>query len=103
MSWALLLTLAVIVFVNRYVFLDPNVPVRMPQIFHDALQYSAPCRLTGICSPIILMKNNVVRVFSDNPYLWEAICAVVIAFFVRQMVASVLTSLPVFYILVYAL
>ncbi|WP_315708465.1 AzlD domain-containing protein [Brenneria uluponensis] len=75
----------------------------MPQIFHDALQYSAPCRLTGICSPIILMKNNVVRVFTDNPYLWGSDLSCRDRFFVRQMVASVLTSLPVFYILVYAL
>ncbi len=68
MTWALLLTLAAIVFVNRYVFLDPNTPVKMPQVFHDALRYSAPCLLTAICGPIILMENDIVRAFPGNPY-----------------------------------
>ena len=103
MTWALLLTLAAVVFVNRYVFLDPNTPVKMPQVFHDALRYSAPCLLTAICGPIILMENGIVRAFPGNPYFLGAICAVVIAIFVRQMVVSVLASLLVFYILVYVL
>ncbi|TNL13943.1 branched-chain amino acid transporter [Kosakonia cowanii] len=103
MTWALLLTLAAVVFVNRYVFLDPNTPVKMPQVFHDALRYSAPCLLTAICGPIILMENGIVRAFPGNPYFWGAICAVVIAIFVRRMVVSVLASLLVFYMLVYVL
>lgn len=103
MTWALLLTLAAVVFVNRYVFLDPNTPVKMPQVFHDALRYSAPCLLTAICGPIILMENGIVRAFPGNPYFLGAICAVVIAIFIRQMVVSVLTSLLVFYVLVYVL
>ncbi|CAI2494836.1 MULTISPECIES: AzlD domain-containing protein [Enterobacterales] len=103
MTWALLLTLAAVVFVNRYVFLDPNTPVKMPQVFHDALRYSAPCLLTAICGPIILMENGIVRAFPGNPYFLGAICAVVIAIFVRQMVVSVLASLLVFYMLVYVL
>lgn len=103
MTWALLLTLAAVVFVNRYVFLDPNTPVKLPQVFHDALRYSAPCLLTAICGPIILMENGIVRAFPGNPYFLGAICAVVIAIFVRQMVVSVLASLLVFYMLVYVL
>lgn len=103
MTWALLLTLAAVVFVNRYVFLDPNTPVKMPQVFHDALRYSAPCLLTAICGPIILMENGIVRAFPGNPYFLGAICAVVIAILVRQMVVSVLASLLVFYMLVYVL
>ncbi|MGJ3290475.1 AzlD domain-containing protein [Klebsiella sp. PL-2018] len=103
MTWALLLTLAAVVFVNRYVFLDPNTPLKMPQVFHDALRYSAPCLLTAICGPIILMENGIVRAFPGNPYFLGAIYAVVSAIFIRQMVASVLTSLLVFYVLVYVL
>ncbi|MBP6562954.1 MAG: AzlD domain-containing protein, partial [Neisseriaceae bacterium] len=54
MSWGLLLLLAAIVFVNRYVFLEPRVPVRLPAVFNEALSYSAPCLLTAICGPIIM-------------------------------------------------
>lgn len=99
----LLLTLAVIVFINRYIFLDPNVPVRMPGIFRDALRYSAPCLLTAICGPIILLDNHELRAFPENPYLWGAICAIGLSFFIRRMVVAVIASLTVFYLLVYLL
>lgn len=103
MSWTLLLALAAIVFANRYVFLEPRLPVRIPKLLHDALKYSAPCLLTAICGPIILMDNGVLRSFPDNPYLWGSLCTVVIAFFIRQMVVAVLASLLVFYALVFVL
>lgn len=103
MSWTLLLGLAAIVFANRYVFLDPLIPVRIPKLLHDALKYSASCLLTAICGPIILMENNDLRSFPDNPYLWGSLCAVIIAFFVKQMVVAVLLSLLGFYALVFML
>lgn len=49
------------------------------------------------------MDNGALRSFPDNPYLWGSLCAVVIAFFVRQMVVAVLASLLVFYVLVFVL
>jgi len=99
----LLLALAAIVFVNRYVFLEPRLPVRIPKLLHDALKYSAPCLLTAICGPIMLIDKGALRAFPDNPYLLGAIFAVVIAFFVRKMVVAVISSLLVFYALVFIL
>lgn len=103
MTWTLLLTLAAIVFVNRYVFLEPRLPVRMPRLLRDALKHSAPCLLTAICGPIMLMDKGVPRAFPDNPYLWGTVFAVAIAFFVRSMVVAVLSSLLVFYAFVFML
>lgn len=42
MSWGLILLLAAIVFCNRYVFLEPRVPVKLPALLEQALQYAAP-------------------------------------------------------------
>jgi branched-subunit amino acid transport protein len=103
MSWLLLLALATIVFVNRYVFLEPRLPVRIPKLLHDALKYSAPCLLTAICGPIILMDKGELRAFPDNPYLLGTIFAVVIAFSIRKMVVAVISSLLVFYALAFIL
>jgi branched-subunit amino acid transport protein len=99
MIWILLLALAAIVFANRYVFLEPRLPVRIPKLLHDALKYSAPCLLTAICGPILLMDKGVLRPFPGNPYVWGALCAVVIALYVRKTVVAVLASLLVFYAL----
>lgn len=53
MSGALLFALAGIVFFNRYLFLEPRLPIRLPALVQQALKYSAPCLLTAICGPII--------------------------------------------------
>ncbi|ERE03824.1 MULTISPECIES: AzlD domain-containing protein [Chromobacteriaceae] len=99
MSWGLILLLAAIVFCNRYVFLEPRVPVKLPALLEQALQYAAPCLLTAICGPIILLDQGAVRPFPDNPYLWGALASVVLACLVRNMVLSVLASLAAFYAL----
>ena len=103
MTWFLLLTLAVVVFFNRYVFLEPRVPLKVPKIMREALEYSAPCLLTAICSPIIFLEHDVLRSVSGNPYLLGSIISVVMAIYVRNMVLSVVCSLILFYVLCYIL
>lgn len=97
MTWLLLLGLAALVFFNRYLFLEPAVSVRLPALLRQALNYSAPCLLTAICGPIILLQDGELRGLLDNPYLYGALAAVVIAALVRHMMLSVVLILLVFY------
>ncbi|MEL4887484.1 AzlD domain-containing protein [Pectobacterium betavasculorum] len=99
MSWLLIFVLSGIVFFNRYIFLEPAVPVRIPVLLHRALKYSAPCLLTAICGPIILMDNGIIRAFPDNPYFLGAIVSIVISFFIRNIVIAVLLSMLAFYLI----
>ncbi|WP_340622318.1 AzlD domain-containing protein [Xenorhabdus siamensis] len=99
MSWALLFILAGIVLFNRYVFLEPKVPVKIPKIINESLKYSAPCLLIAICGPIILMEHGELREVSNNPYLWGALLTTVFAFFIRNIVVCVVISLAAFYVL----
>lgn len=103
MSWLLLLSLAGLVFFNRYLFLEPRVPVRLPAPLRQALNYSAPCLLTAICGPIILLQDGMLRSLPDNPYLLGAVVGVVIAAWVRNMILSVLLILLAFYLLCWLL
>ncbi|MCS2166283.1 AzlD domain-containing protein [Scandinavium manionii] len=103
MSWILILALAAIVFFNRYVFLEPNVPLKIPGIINKALKYSAPCLLTAICGPIILMDHGVVRAFPLNPYFVAAIFSIIISLVIRNIVSAVLLSLAIFYGITYFL
>jgi len=97
MSWLLILTLAAIVFFNRYIFLEPNIPLKIPPLINKALKYSAPCLLTAICGPIILMDHGIIREFPNNPYFLGAIFSVIISLLIRNIVVAVLLSLAVFY------
>ncbi|MDX7991039.1 AzlD domain-containing protein [Xenorhabdus littoralis] len=99
MSWTLIFILAGIVFFNRYVFLEPRMPVKLPNVLNESLNYSAPCLLIAICGPIILMEQGELRELSNNPYLWGALLTTVFAFFIRNIVVCVIVSLMGFYIL----
>ncbi|MGL6351347.1 AzlD domain-containing protein [Aeromonas popoffii] len=101
MSWFLILALATIVFFNRYIFLEPNVPLKIPNLVNRALKYSAPCLMTAICGPIILMEHGAIREFPNNPYFLGALISIVISFYIKNIVSAVLLSLAAFYTINY--
>lgn len=96
MSWLLIAALAVVLFLNRYLLLEPRLPIRIPNIVRQALGYSAPCLLTAICGGIILNGGSLTDL-PTNPYLYATALAVLLAWFVRSMLFSVLLSLAGFY------
>lgn len=99
MSGGLLVALAAIVFLNRYLFLEPRLPIRLPALVRQSLKYSAPCLLTAICGPIILLDQSGLRAFPDNAYLWGAVFSALFAFFVPNRVLAITLSMVIFYIL----
>nr|WP_314265738.1 AzlD domain-containing protein [uncultured Moellerella sp.] len=101
MSWTLIIALAVIVYSLRYVFLIPKLPVRLPLFIRQALSYSAPCLLTAITAPVILLEKNQFREFPDNPYLWGALFCVLMSLLIKNMLFAVGLTLLFFYSLVY--
>ncbi|EKT63039.1 AzlD domain-containing protein [Providencia burhodogranariea] len=101
MIWILIIALTAIVFSLRYVFLIPQLPVRLPLFVRQALGYSAPCLLTAICAPVILLENHELRSFPDNPYLWGALFCVFSAILFRNMLLTVGLTLVFFYGLIY--
>ena len=100
MIWLLIFALAGIVLFNRYVLLEPRLPVRLPNFIRQALQYSAPCLLTAICGPILLGETGLSGLAS-NPYTYAAVFSVGCALVIKNMLLSVLVSLAGFYGLLY--
>lgn len=100
MIWLLIFTLAGIVFFNRYVLLEPRLPIRLPGFVRQALQYSAPCLLTAICGPILLGSSGLSGLAS-NPYTYAAVFSIACALVIKNMLLSVLVSLVGFYALLY--
>ena len=100
MIWLLIFALAGIVLFNRYLLLEPRLPVRLPNFIRQALQYSAPCLLTAICGPILLGETGLSGLAS-NPYTYAAVFSVGCALVIKNMLQSVLVSLAGFYGLLY--
>lgn len=53
-----------LVFLSRYLFLEPKLPLRLSPTLQRLLSYSGPAVLTAIWAPIVFMpeKNLVARV-----------------------------------------
>ena len=97
MTWTYIFILAVIVFFNRYLFLEPRVDVKFPHFFEKMLKYSAPCLLTAICAPIIFYQDDAFRAFANNPYLYGAIFCVLMILWLKKTLLSIILSLVFFY------
>ena len=102
MIWLLIFTLASIVLFNRYLLLEPRLPIRLPNFIRQALQYSAPCLLTAICGPILLGETGISGL-ATNPYSYAALFSIGCALLINNMLLSVLASLAGFYTLLYVL
>ena len=102
MTWLLIFVLAGIVLLNRYVLLEPRLPIRLPSFIRQALQYSAPCLLTAICGPILLGDTGISGL-ATNPYSYAALFSIGCALLINNMLLSVLASLAGFYTLLYML
>lgn len=100
--WLLIFSLAGIVLFNRYLLLEPRLPIRLPNVVRQALQYSAPCLLTAICGPILLGDTGLTGLVS-NPYTYAALFSIGCALVIKNMLLSVLVSLAGFYTLLYVI
>ncbi len=99
MTWTVLLTMAALVFISRYLFLEPRLPIRLgPRTLHF-LHYTGPAVLTGIWAPIVFNQNNTLDFSLQNPYFTAAIAAAIIAFTTRNVLLTTVISMALFFFL----
>ena len=99
MVWAVIFGMGALVFLNRYVFLEPRLPVRLSSNVRQFLGFAVPGMLTAICGPIIFLADHQLNLSPANPYLLAGICAVALMFWTRNVLMTVLLSMAVFYLL----
>ncbi|WP_347454839.1 AzlD domain-containing protein [Acinetobacter thermotolerans] len=73
MSWVLLLGLAGVVFLNRYIFLEPHLNIQLPIFLQKMLRHSAPHLMLVIASPIIFLKQGQLRESVFDPYIFAVV------------------------------
>ena len=79
MTLMTILLLACITFTTRYLFLEGRLPIRLGPNVRHLLSYSGPAVLTAIAAPILLVHQQQLDLASENPYLWGALMAIVVA------------------------
>ena len=97
MSWLTLVIMAVIVFVSRYIFLEPKLPIRLgPKILHF-LYYTGPAVLTAIWAPIVFHRDGELNLAINNPYFIAAIVAAILAVTTRNVLLTTILSMALFF------
>ncbi|MBK5145731.1 AzlD domain-containing protein [Budviciaceae bacterium BWR-B9] len=99
MIWLVIFTTALVVFVNRYLFLEPSLPIKLSPTIKKLLGFSIPAILTAICGPIIFLDDHGFRELPLNPYFIGAVISVLLALFIRNTLVSVILSLLIFMLL----
>jgi len=99
MSWLTLLLMAALVFISRYIFLEPRLPIRLgPKVLHF-LHYTGPAVLTAIWAPIVFNHKGNLNLAIDNPYFIAAIVAAILAVTTRNVLLTTILSMALFFII----
>lgn len=99
MYWMMIISLALLVFVSRYLFLEPRLPLRLGKNTLEFLSYSAPAVLTAIFAPILFVNDGVLDLNINNPYLICAVIATALAFFTRHTLLTTVVSMGLFFVI----
>ncbi|NIY82318.1 AzlD domain-containing protein [Vibrio hepatarius] len=94
-----ILAMTFLVFVSRYLFLEPKLPLRLNPQAQRLLSYSSPAVLTAIWAPIVFMPEQELWITPDNPYLIGAIVAAVMAWKTKNVLLTTFVSMAVFLVL----
>ncbi|KAF1066220.1 MAG: hypothetical protein GAK45_01992 [Pseudomonas citronellolis] len=103
MVWAVIVGMGLIVFLNRYVFLEPRLPIRLGSNLRQFLGFAVPGMLTAICGPIVFLPDHQLNLSLLNPYLLSSLVAIGLVLFTRNTLLSMLLSMAVFFLLRWAL
>ena len=96
MIWLLIVAMGLLVFLNRYVFLEPRLPLRLSSNVRQFLGFAVPGMLTAICGPIIFLPGHQLDLDPLNPYLLGALVAIALVLLTRSVLLSMLASMLLF-------
>ncbi|EKT4523190.1 AzlD domain-containing protein [Pseudomonas putida] len=99
MTWLLIFAMGLVVFLNRYAFLEPRLPLRLSSNARQFLGFAVPGMLTAICGPIIFLPGHQLDLSLANPYLLGSLVAIALVLLTRSVLLSMLASMVIFFLL----
>ncbi len=94
--WLTLVLMALTTFAFRYAFFTGYLSLEIGPRLRRFLGFSAPCVLTAMAAPILVMPHGeLVRTIAD-PYLLGGLSAIGLGLVTRHMLPTVVISLLVF-------
>ena len=98
MIFLLIVAMGVLVFLNRYAFIEPRLPLRLSSNARQFLGFVVPGMLTAICGPIVFMPDHQLNLDPTSPYLMGSLVAVGLVLWTRNTLLSMLLSMGFFFV-----
>ncbi|MFY0642329.1 MAG: AzlD domain-containing protein [Bermanella sp.] len=89
--------MAGIIYLSRYGFLEPRLPITLNAATLKFLSYSAPAVLTAIWGPIVFVNEHSLNISWNNDYLLCAVAAIILAMTTRNTLLTTLLSMSIFF------
>lgn len=96
MIWLTIILMTLIVFLSRYLFLEPAIPLKLNATMRRFLRYSSPAVLTAIWGPIVFAPEKELWLNAQNPYLLAAIITCVLIWKTGNVLITIGISMAAF-------
>ena len=93
-----ILSMTAVVFLSRYLFLEPRVPLKMNNHAQRLLSYSGPVVLTALWAPIVFFPEGEFSFRLDNAYLIGAVVTGLLIWKTNNVLLTIVISMGVFMI-----
>lgn len=97
--WTLIFAMAAIIFISRYVFIEPKLPIRLNTKAQHFLSYAAPAVMTAIFAPLVFVTEGDLNISIANSYLVAAVAATILAIVTRNTLATTVISMGLFFVI----
>lgn len=97
--WAIIILAAVVTFLLRYLPMKLLEKQRLAPWLERALRYVPAATLSGLVFPALLLQNNKLALSFTNDRLIAGIVAIVLAYFSRNAVLTIVGGLVALWIL----
>ena len=98
MIWGVIFLSGVVTFSTRFLPLSGLMPRQLPRFVQNGLQYVSIAVLTPIVINAVLVDQDSNIVLSDNPKIFAALIAILIALISKSIVLTLLAGLVVIWL-----
>ena len=85
--------MACIVFLTRYFFVEPRLPIKLNTKIQTFLGYSSFAVLSAIAAPIVFTHQNTLTTDITNPYIIAGVLAVLLAWKTKNVLLTTVGSM----------
>ena len=98
MIWPVIFLSGILTYATRFLPLSKIMPQNLPKFMQEGLQYVSIAVLTPIIINSIIISDNNFMISENNPKIYAALAAIVVAFVSKSILFTLIIGLSVLWI-----